>query len=179
MTGMTVIDRIKRLRNDCRGVAASEFALILPVLILLLFGTAEIGNALVLDKKVTSAAQTAADLVAQQKSVSSADLANIFTAMDAILSPYGASAANYTIASVVADEDGVVSIDWQEHRGTSVDVEEFDLPEGLLSEDDSVIIALISYTYTPLFADLITGSFTISDTAYLRPRTTTNVDYSS
>ena len=175
---MKFTNEIKRLLADHQGVAASEFALILPVLVLLLFGTAELGNALLLDKKVTSAAQTAADLVAQQKSVSDTDITNIYTAIDSIISPYSVTNTTYNVASVVADEDGVVSIDWQERRG-GLEVEEFDVPDGLLSENDSVIIATITYVYTPLFADLITGGFTITDTAYLRPRTTTNVDFDS
>ena len=53
-------NHIARFLDDCRAVAASEFALILPVLVLVLFGTVEIGNAVLLDKKVTAAAQTAA-----------------------------------------------------------------------------------------------------------------------
>ena len=121
--------------------------MILPILILLLFGTAELGYVLLLDKKITSGAQTAADLVAQQKSVSSGDVTNIFRAIDSVLEPYAASDAAYTVASLVADEDGAVTIDWQRHRGGE-DLDEFDIPDGLLSENDSVIIAVISYSYT-------------------------------
>jgi len=175
---MNFTSGIKRFLADHRGVAASEFAMIVPLLILLLFGIAEVGNALLLDRKVTSAAQTAADLVAQQKTVSDVDIANIFTAIDSIISPYSAANAAYNLSSVVADEDGAVSIDWQERRG-GLDIEEFDIPVGLLSENDSVIVATITYVYTPLFGDLIIGGFMISDTAYLRPRTTTNVDFES
>jgi Flp pilus assembly protein TadG len=178
MATMYAINPVKRLLGCRRGVAASEFALVVPLLILLLFGIAEIGNALILDKKVTSAAQTAADLVAQQKTVSDADIANIFTAIDSILAPYPAANVSYNVSSVVADEDGVITIDWQERRG-GLEVEEFDVPAGLLSENDSVIIATITYLYTPLFGDLIISGFTISDTAYLRPRTTTSVDFES
>jgi len=175
---MATSTRLIQCLKDRRGVAASEFALILPVLILLLFGTAELGNALLLDKKITSAAQTAADLVAQQKTVSNAEITNIFMAIDYIISPYSAAAASYNIASVVTDEDGVVSIGWQKYRGGTA-IDEFDLPDGLISENDSVIIAIVTYTYSPLFSDLITGSFTITDTAYLRPRITSKVKFSS
>jgi Flp pilus assembly protein TadG len=178
MATMYAINPVKRLLGCRRGVAASEFALVVPLLILLLFGIAEIGNALILDKKVTSAAQTAADLVAQQKTVSDADIANIFTAIDSILAPYPAVNVSYNVSSLVADEDGTITIDWQERRG-GLEVEEFDVPAGLLSENDSVIIATITYLYTPLFGDLIISGFTISDTAYLRPRTTTSVDFES
>ncbi|MDG2479606.1 MAG: TadE/TadG family type IV pilus assembly protein, partial [Alphaproteobacteria bacterium] len=80
--------RLCALRANDRGVAATEFALILPILILLLFGTVEIGNALLLDKKVTMASQTAADLIAQQKVVTGRDITNIWAAIDNIILPY-------------------------------------------------------------------------------------------
>ena len=166
-----------KLWRDRSGVAASEFALILPILILLLFGTAELGYVLLLDKKVTTGAQTAADLVAQQKSVSASDVNNIFRAVDSILRPYSSGDAAYTIASVVADDDGEITIEWQRHRGGE-DIEEFEVPEGVLSENDSVIIALVTYAYTPIFGELIFEPFTISDMAYLRPRTTISVEFS-
>lgn len=150
--------------------------MILPILILLLFGTAELGYLLLLDKKVTSGAQTAADLVAQQKSVSPGEVSNIFRAVDSILEPYTSASAAYTVASLVADDDGNVTIDWQRHRGGE-DLEEIELPEGLLSENDSVIVALISYSYKPVFGELIFEPFTISDMAYLRPRTTIAVEF--
>ncbi len=172
---MTKTSRLLALWRDRRGVAASEFALILPVLILLLFGTAELGYLLLLDKKITSGAQTAADLVAQQKSVSPGDVNNIFRAVDSILEPYTSVGAAYTVASLVADDDGTVTIDWQRNRGGE-DIEELELPEGLLSENDSVVVALISYNYKPVFGELILGPFTISDMAYLRPRTTIAVE---
>jgi Flp pilus assembly protein TadG len=178
MMAMSLTEIMKRLAAERSGVAASEFALIVPVLILLLFGTAELGNALLLDKKITSAAQTGADLVAQQKSVSSGDITNIFTAMDSIISPYSSATASYNLASLVADEDGAVSIDWQKLRGGTA-ISEFSLPSGVVSKNNSVIVATVTYTYKPLFSDLITGSFTITDSAYLRPRTTTSVDFGS
>lgn len=166
-----------KLWRDRNGVAASEFALILPVLILLLFGTAELGYVLLLDKKITTGAQTAADLVAQQKTVSAGDVNNIFRAVDSILRPYSSGDATYTVASLVADDDGDVTIEWQRHRGGE-DIEEFELPEGLLSENDSVIVALVTYSYSPVFGELIFEPFTITDLAYLRPRTTIAVEFS-
>jgi Flp pilus assembly protein TadG len=40
---MTDFQRVSRLRRDLRGVAALEFALVAPMLLLLIFGGAEVG----------------------------------------------------------------------------------------------------------------------------------------
>ena len=164
-----------RFARDCRGVAASEFALILPVLVLVLFGTVEIGNAVLLDKKVTAAAQSAADLVAQQKVVTDADIDNIWLAIDNIIAPFDTADTTYRLLSVIADDDGNTEIDWQENRG-GLDFQSFTLPAGLVGPNESVIVAQITYSYVPVFGDLIFGDFDITDVAYLRPRTVENVE---
>jgi len=168
--------RLCALRANDRGVAATEFALILPILILLLFGTVEIGNALLLDKKVTMASQTAADLIAQQKVVTGRDITNIWAAIDNIILPYATDNTAYTVVSVVADEDGTQSIDWQQTRGGG-EVEKITIPAGMLGEDESVIIATITYQYTPVFGDLLFSDFNITDISYLRPRTVDSVEF--
>ena len=170
----TVRRLLLRFIADRRGVAASEFALILPVLVLLLFGTVEIGNAVLLDRKVTAAAQTAADLVAQQKVVTEEDLANIWLAIDNIIAPFNTADTTYHIVSMIADDDGDTSIDWQEHRG-GADFEAYTLPAGIIGPDESVVVSQITYSYVPVFGDLIFSSFDITDVAYLRPRTVDRV----
>jgi len=170
---------LHHLRDFCRderAVAASEFGLVLPLMIVLLFGTVELGNVLLLDKKVTAASQTAADLIAQQKVVTGTDIDNIWEAIDNILAPYGVGSARYTVLSVVADEDANQAIDWQDTRGGG-EIEEITIPAGLLGANESVIVAMISYDYSPVFGDLLFTDFTISDVSYLRPRTVDAVDF--
>jgi Flp pilus assembly protein TadG len=166
---------LARFARDNRAVAALEFALVLPVLVLVLFGTVEIGNALLLDRKVTAAAQTAADLVAQQKSVTAGDIANIWRAIDNIIAPFDTGGTTYRLLSMVADEDANVTIDWQQRRGGTA-LENMSLPEGLATANESVIVAQITYSYVPVFGDLIFGSYDITDIAYLRPRTVEQVE---
>lgn len=171
--GMARFARDARFVRDARGVAASEFALILPVMMLLLLGSVEVGNALLLHRKVTSATQTGADLAAQAQALDDADIANLFEAMDAILEPFPTAPAGFVLQSVI-DDDGDTIIDWVEVDSGAAGApgDEVDVPDGLVLPGGSVIVAQVSYDYTPVFADLIIDSFTISDTAFLRPRRT-------
>jgi hypothetical protein len=168
--------RLSACRMDDQGVAATEFALILPILIVLLFGTVEIGNALLLDKKVTMASQVAADLIAQQKVVTGPDIDNIWAAIDNIILPYATDDTSYTVISVIADARGRLSIDWLQSRGSG-GITEITIPAGMMSVGDSVIIATITYHYTPVFGDLLLNNFDITDVSYLRPRTVDAVEF--
>jgi Flp pilus assembly protein TadG len=173
MTDM-IHTRLLWLWRDARGVAASEFALILPVMVLLLAGSIEVGNALLINRKVTSATQTGADLAAQALALDDTDVANLFEAMDAILEPFPLEPASFIMQSAI-DDDGTTVIDWIDVAGGGgggAAGDEIDVPDGLVLPGGSVIVVQVNYDYTPVFADLIIGTFTISDVAYLRPRRT-------
>ena len=70
---------LKRLRSDIRGIAAVEFALIAPVVILLYCGFAELTMAMMAERRAAHTASVVADLVAQTPSISSAELTDIWT----------------------------------------------------------------------------------------------------
>ncbi len=161
---------LRRLARDIRGLAASEFALLLPVMLTMLVGTVEVGNAFIVDRKVTSAVQTASDLVAQARQVTTADLTDIMTAVDLIIRPFDTTQGGTVIYSVVMDAGGNVSVDWSRTSGTGAPSPTTSVPTGLLQPGGSVIVAAMNYRYTPLIGGGFIGNITISDTAYLRPR---------
>ncbi len=161
---------LRRFVRDIRGLAASEFGLLLPVMLTILVGTVEVGNAFIIDRKVTSAVQTASDLVAQARQVTTADLNDIMTAVDLILRPFDPNLAGTVIYSVVMDSKGKVSVDWSRTSGTGAPAPTTAVPNGLLQPGSSVIVASMNYRYAPLIGSGIIGNITITDTAYLRPR---------
>lgn len=84
--------RIRRsaraLRRDRSGVAAIEFAMILPIMLVAFFGTVEVCAAVAIDRKVTLIARTLSDLTSQAAaSVDSTYLQNVFTASISIITP--------------------------------------------------------------------------------------------
>ena len=95
--------RVLRMARDKRGVAAVEFALILPFMLLLYLGSAELTYGLMANRKMTLVARTLSDLTAQTTAtagVTSAELTDIFTAAAAIISPYSATPLNMSISSI-------------------------------------------------------------------------------
>lgn len=95
-----------KFRKAKDGLAAVEFALLLPVMIVLFFGVVEVSLALSARADVASTASTGADLVAQESTITSTDMANVFSAVTTIMYPFtysGTSTMTVTIYSIVDD----------------------------------------------------------------------------
>ena len=84
---------------DCRGVAAVEFAFIVPLMLVMFFGTVEICSGIAVDRKVTLMARTLSDLTSQSTSVADADMANFFLVANDIIWPYQAAAPSPNFAA--------------------------------------------------------------------------------
>src|ERR1700726_3230086 len=77
--------------RDRSGIAATEFAVIVPLMLVMFFGTVEFSSGVAVDRKVTLVARTLSDLTSQSLSVATTDLSNFFAAGTAILTPYPAT----------------------------------------------------------------------------------------
>lgn len=77
-----------KLLADRRGVAAIEFAMLLPFMLVLFFGTVVFSSGVAANRKVSLMAQTLSDLTSRSISVASSDLTNFFAADTAIMTPY-------------------------------------------------------------------------------------------
>ena len=147
--------------RDETGVAATEFALLLPVLMALVLGVYEISRYILLHQKIERVAYTVADVVGQQTSVTNAGLSDIVAAASKIMDPYDFEQNGVVIVtSVYQDPDDGPVVRWQYKGGGVLDREsrigasgdEAELPNGLtLNESDNVIFAEIFYNYIPDF----------------------------
>ncbi|CCV03206.1 conserved hypothetical protein [Mesorhizobium metallidurans STM 2683] len=100
-----IYSRANRFCRDRRGVAAIEFALIVPVLLVMYFVTMEASQAIETSKKVSRIGSMVADLVTQQQSVKTADLDAIMQIGNSTLRPYNRSTPKIIITAIqVTDE---------------------------------------------------------------------------
>ncbi len=161
---------IGRFLRDRRGLGATEFALTVPFMLAFWVGAVELTELHIAGRKATVAAQTAADLVAQEQSVSVPRLNDVVAALNAIMAPYPTQTMGYDIMSVEADIDGNVSIGWRftggaVGNGGGIPARAL----GLVSVNESVVVAIITYQHQTTF-NLVISDVNISEEAYARPR---------
>ena len=93
-------------REDARdrsGIAATEFAVIVPVMLVMFFGTVEFSSGVAVDRKVTLMARTLSDLTSQSTAVSDTDLTGFFAASKGIMTPYSSTPTQSTISELYVD----------------------------------------------------------------------------
>ena len=179
----TIRDGLRRFFIDPQGMVAVEFALIIPVMLTIYFGTVETTNALTAARRVTNVTQTAADLTAQVTTVATSDLNDIFAASTAILTPFPTTGLKVTISSITASASNAstTTVAWSKAygggtaRSTNSSVT---LPAGLTTAGSSIIMVETTYTYNSPVAEFITGPITMTEVAYLKPRRSVSVAFS-
>jgi Flp pilus assembly protein TadG len=179
----------RALRRDASGVAAVEFALIFPIMLVAFFGTVEICAAVAIDRKVTLTARTISDLTSQQQStVASANLTGIFTYGIYILAPYPTSPLKEQVSEIYVDSNGKATIQWSQgatisgntvtlvasSRNYNDDVTSV-VPAALLVKQTYLIFSEIKYQYLPVGGGYVmsTAGINLSDVSYTRPRQST------
>lgn len=180
--------QLHALWRDRHGVSATEFALILPFMLILLIGITELSGAINADRKVSRIANSTTDLVSQAQTLSTDELDDILALGEKILDPYPDDSLKTIISSVTFDEDGEPIVDWSySNKENPWDVGAAPpvlLPEAISNPLTSIVIAESTYVYTPPFSGLFTEAFprlakyTLQDIFYFRPRLTDTVSCS-
>lgn len=161
--------------TDNRGVSAVEFALILPVMLMLLFAGAETTTGLQIDRKVTNTARGLSDLASQATSISNTEMSNILNAAADIMAPFPVAKAKIIVTGIQTDILGISRVAWSDAQNTTAYSQGrvMTIPaqlKPLLGTAGFLVLAEVKYTYTPAVAYLISGSIEISDRLYTRPR---------
>lgn len=177
----------RALRRDSRGVAATEFAMIVPLMLVMLFGTIDVSSGVAVKRKVTLVTRTLSDLTSQSKTVGDADIANFFAASYGIMWPYPSAPVQSTISELYIDPaTSTARVQWSKGaapRGTGTTV---GIPTGLIGKDSSgnvlpnqyLIFSEVSYLYQPIVGYVMSkAGVTLSDTAFTRPRQSSCVIY--
>jgi Flp pilus assembly protein TadG len=175
--------RLHHVRNfwaDCRAVSATEFAIVLPFMLVLWIGGVELGNGLAISVKVSETAHTIADLVSRNACVTSGTLDTMLGASSATIAPYAAANATVVVSEVSTDASGNATVTWSRARnGTARPLNQpMTLPTSLGTPSPaniSLILGEASYKYTPNLGYTISGTITIAESYYLFPRVTAAV----
>ena len=183
---------VAALRHDSRGVAATEFAMIVPLMLVMFFGTVEVTSGVAVNRKMTLVARTLSDLTSQWSpptALTTADMDNFFAASKGILWPYPSSPTKATISELYIDpKTSVARVQWSNGsvpraRGSTVTI-----PSGLIGKNSLgdtlpnqyLIFSEVSYVYEPAVGYVMSKlGVKLSDSAYTRPRQSSCVWFAS
>ncbi|HEX3937929.1 MAG TPA: TadE/TadG family type IV pilus assembly protein [Xanthobacteraceae bacterium] len=166
-----------RLRRDCRGVSVVEFAILLPVMMTLLLGSVEATQGIAADRKVELTAHTLADLSTQYTDINDVDMANILAAGSAILAPYPTTGLREVVSEIAINSQGTGTVVWSDTLGgTALTVgTTVSIPSALAVPNTYLLLAQVQYSYNPGYGYVMTGSITLSDQSFMRPRESASV----
>jgi len=174
-----------RFRTDEQAVAAVEFALVVPFLILLYLGSLEGGALFTADKRVNSISSTIGDLISQwdpdDGTISTSTLNGYFDASQGMISPYSATGLQTVVSLVFVKKDGTATVLWSKAPsggGTALTQGDAFAPlssgnnpnTNTMARGGCVIASQATYPYKPLLGMVFKDTITLSRTNYFIPR---------
>ena len=175
---LDLMGRFGRFTRDRSGVAAVEFALILPFMLTLYIGTLELSQIIIVDRRVSTIAGTVGDLVARSDgTISTATINDYFQASEAIIAPFSTSGLKQVVTLLSIKSNGDAKVVWSVgYNGGTARAVNANYPLSKTSEINKVargsylVVAETSYSYTPLLAIVFQNTVNYSRENYYVPR---------
>jgi len=183
-----------RLVKDNSAVAMLEFALLLPMLMMMTLGSFEVGRYALLTQKLDRISATMADLVARAEALSADEVDNLFNSTDFLAQPFDFSTSGMVVVTSVVGRAGQEPlIIGQRARGTITGVSSkigsnggaallptvfTDVGGQTLADGEGVIVSEVFFSYSPYFTGAggkflgvqILKDMVIYRQAFFRPR---------
>jgi len=164
-----------------RGVAAIEFALILPFMLVVYIGSMEASTLISMDRKVQSVAGTIGDLVARaDKNLTNTQIQDYFRAASGIMTPYAPDPVLQVVTAVNVDGNGRATVAWsrQYQNGIYSAItphaanNPYPLPAEMIaiSKGRTVIVGEATYAFTPLFGMVFNQPVNLYRSSFYLPR---------
>ncbi len=173
---------VARFARSRSGLAAVEFAFITPVMILLFFGVIEGSAAYSTNRKVAMSANTLADLVAQETSITKDSLDDLFVGMEDVIDQRDIDVAFRVVSVYLDTATNEVKVHWSRDSAGAVPYAAGTLYPGdidaiLLNDASSLIVAETEYDYASPISHKVIGAFTMKKTATRWPRLSAKVQF--
>jgi Flp pilus assembly protein TadG len=170
--------KLNSIRSDVRGIAATEFALILPMLLILFVGATQLILGIQINRDVAMTANTVATIVAQYTSISkTTQLPDILAASAQIFSPNSTNPAKLMVSLVAIDSKGKATISWSQPAGTTRKVGDvITVPAAFDTPNTNLVFSEVSYAYTPAIQFVPLGTINLYAPIYMPPRASSTIN---
>lgn len=188
------------LARDRRGVVAIEFALLAPFLVALLIGMFEVVSLVRVSLKLSHTANELSDIVAETQPTNNGQtppnvtggrtgtLGDACTGAAYSLAPYSSSPLSAQIVSLTSTSGGAPSKDWESDNACPTATTTAFSSSAIASATtygltpnakDSAVVVKITYAYKPILHYVLGSSWTLTQTAFARPRAGTAITCST
>ena len=175
----------RRFAKTEQAAAAVEFALILPVMLVLYLGSMEASSLYTVDRRVTTISSTMCDLVSQaDDEISQGGIDDYFEAAEGILIPYSRTNLKQVVSMVRVRNNGTTEVIWSRTSGGTARTpgNSYPLPAdaqmNVIARDTGyLVVSETSYDYTPVFGAVIPGPVNLYRESFYLPRFGACIDF--
>lgn len=187
MHQLQLISRLRRLATDSRAAAVVEFAIIMPFLITLYFGTVEAASLYSADRRVATVAGTMGDLVSRiDGTITTSTLTDYFQAAQGIMQPYATTGLTQVVSVLAITSTGAATVYWS--RGYNGGVARANNSTFSMTAAPQInilaravgylVVSEIKYPYRPLYGVVIPRTINLTHVEYFLPRLAKKIDIS-
>ena len=165
----------RRYRDDERGIAAIEFAIIAPIMIGMYFGLAEIASAISVDRRISHGTNVAGDLATQQPELKDGDIEEVISAAMRVMGVTDVNQVSIDMESFILPAEGQPPESRGRIRvnsgvGGFANFDASGLDTKLLNSKSGVVVTRVRYQYTPLQLRFFNTTIRLEETFLLKPR---------
>jgi len=170
---------LRSLAADRRGVAAVEFALVVPVVIIVYLAGFEVMEASTVYRKLTDTTVQIANVTAQYTTMGANDTSNVLDASAQIMTPYSTSNLAIVLSEVTTDSSGAGSVTWsQTYQGTALAAgTPVAMPSGFTTPNTNYILVQTTYSYQPVIGGAFVKPISMTNQIFMLPRSSASIPY--
>jgi Flp pilus assembly protein TadG len=173
---------LRRFTKSTDGVAALEFAMCAPVLVVMFLATFDGGRGLAAYMKVRATTYALAAISNQYPTIGDSDMSGIFATTQNVMAPYPTTTLGQTVSGITIDGTGKATVTWSSTQGGVARGvgNTINLPANLDIPNSFLIFSEVTYKYVPMFGLFDKGaSINLSDNLFAAPRSTPTIPRTS
>ncbi|MEQ1670987.1 MAG: TadE/TadG family type IV pilus assembly protein [Hyphomicrobium sp.] len=156
-------------KDNCAGVAAIEFAYLLPLLIMMTYGVIEASRAVMMHKRFQRSVALIGDLVAREEEIGTTPalaqqaMDGMMRAAEHVMSPYDTSSLKMGVTAIQAapndatDTTVAWSYSYEEYPVSSTGAPKNMPAAGMITAGNAAILVEAQYKYKPILTNLVPG----------------------
>jgi Flp pilus assembly protein TadG len=169
-----MLKSIAKFRRDRRGVAALEFAMIVPIMLILFFGSVELSELMAVNKRTETVAASLADVVARDTVVVNSEITDFWKAADTLIFPNSKVPLKMRVTSLEFTTAGKARVLWSDGSGLTGHGVGSELTLGSkidgICGGPSVIYVETEYDYVPLIGVFLKVNYDLDHQQFACPR---------